>query len=172
MALQRTFDNLLLELQKVSDSVQMLRLALGDKPPDESALADSLEYQTLEISGALEECRTAAQHSRRAVHPVLRFDSARTELTAVQSHFEQVSRQYAEMAAYDRLRELERLAGNRRREWRPWVASVLRAIEACRPALEKAGSALARCWQELAEHASTALGAVGEQRKVKRTKRS
>ena len=171
MALQMIFGNLVLALQKLSDSVDTLSMAIGDKPPGESALADGLEDQVLTIRGALEECRATARRSRRAAHPALHFDHARKELAALQSQFEGVGRQYTDLASYEQLRELERQTSNRRGEWPAWGAAVIRSFEDCRARLENVSAALAQCWQELAEHASTALGAVGEQRKLKRKKR-
>ena len=154
MALEATFRDLLVGLQKLHDSVNALQVTAGDKPlKDASAWADGFEEEILEMMGTLHECRKAASSARRAIHP-LDLDRARRTLTAAQDAFQRIERQFASnMVSYEKLRQLVRLAGERPGEWRGWATSIKHGIDECRPAMEYVSSALARCWQEIAEHA-------------------
>ncbi len=155
MALEATFRDLLLGLHKLHDSVKALEVTAGDKPDDRSsALADGLGDEVLEMLGSVEECRKAATNARKAVNHPLDLDRARRALTVAQDNFQRMERQFASnLVSYENMRELARLAGQRPGEWRGWVTSIRHGIEECRPAMEYVSSALARCWQELAEHA-------------------
>jgi len=172
MALQAILGNLESELRRLFDSVEQLRVAIGDAPPDDSALVDRLDDQVLDLLGALQECRESARRSRRAVEPAFDFNQVRHELTAAQHALQTVARDYGEIASYRRLKDLEREASGRGRDWRVWAAAVLQTIEDCQDPVQRVSSALAACWQELAEHAGISLGAVGELRKPRRKKGS
>jgi hypothetical protein len=155
MALEATFHDLLIGLHKLHDSVKALEVTAGDKPEDDgSALADGLGDDIVEMQGWVEECRKAATSARKAVNHPHDLDLARRALTTAQDSFQRMERQFASnLVSYEKLRELARLAGQRQGEWRGWATSMKRGIEECRPALEYVSSGLARCWQEVAEHA-------------------
>lgn len=155
MALEATFRDLLVGLQKLHDSVNALQVTAGDKPvKDASALADGFEEEILEMMGSLHECRKAASNARRAVNHPLDLDRARRTLTVSQDSFQRIERQFASnLVSYEKQRQLARLAGERPGEWRGWATSIKHGIDECRPAMEFVSSALARCWQEIAEHA-------------------
>jgi hypothetical protein len=155
MALEATFRDLLVGLQKLYDSVNALQVTAGDKPlKDASALADGFEDEVLEMMGSLHECRKAASSARVAINHPLDLDRARRTLTISQDSFQRIERQFASnLVSYEKLKELVRLAGQRPGEWRAWATSIKHGIDECRPAMEYVSSALARCWQEIAEHA-------------------
>jgi len=156
VALEATFRDLSVCLHHLHDGLNELQVTLGDKPPDdESALADGVEAAVLDMMGILHEARKAAMNARKAVgHPV-DLDQARRALTICQQRFHQIEQQFAsDLVSYERLKELDRL-GNERRAWLPWSSTVKQGIEQCRQPLAQTSTALASCWQELAERLGT-----------------
>ena len=156
MALEATFRDLSVCLHQLHDGLNELQVTLGDKPPrDEAALADGLESAVLDLMGTLHEARKAALNARRAVgHPV-DLDRARRALTICQERFHRIEQQFAsDLVSYEKLKELARL-GNERRAWLPWASTVKQGIEQCRQPIELTSTALAACWQELAERLGT-----------------
>jgi len=149
------------------DVLNALQVTVGDTPPeDEAALADGMENAVLDMMGALHETRRAALLARKAVGHPPDLDNARRALTRCQERFHRIERQFgSELAAFERLKELERL-GHERRAWLPWTSMVKRGIEECRAPLEKSNKTLAACWQELAErigNVSVSVQAIGQQ---------
>jgi|SRR5215467_2824931 len=152
MALEATFRQLSLSLHKLYDALSGLHLTVGDKPPnDETALADGLENTVLDMMGTLHEIRRSALQARKSVAHPSDLDAARHALVFCQESFHQIEQQFAsDLVSYDKLKELARLA-NERRAWLPWANSIRQGIEQCRQPLEETSTALASCWQELAE---------------------
>ena len=156
MALEATFRDLSVCLHQLHDGLNELQVTLVDKPPrDEAALADGLESAVLDLMGTLHEARKASLNARRAVgHPV-DLDRARRALTFCQERFHRIEQQFAsDLVSYEKLKELARL-GNERRAWLPWASMVKQGIEQCRQPIELTSTALAACWQELAERLGT-----------------
>lgn len=155
MALEATFRELSVCLHRLHDGLNGLQLTLGDTPDDESALADSVETVVLDLMGTLHEARRAALNARKAVGHPLDLDQARRALTLCQECFHRMEQQFAsDLVSYEKLKELARL-GNDRRAWLPWANTVKQGIEQCREPLEQTSTALAACWQELAERLGT-----------------
>lgn len=151
MALEATFRELSVCLHHLHEAVNELQVTLGDKPSDESALADGVETAVLDLAGILHEARRAALDARKAVGHPPDLDGARRALTVCQERFHRIEQQYAtNLVSYEKLKELARL-GTERRAWLPWAGAVKQGIEQCRQPLEKTSRALALCWQELAE---------------------
>lgn len=151
MALEATFRGLSVCLHHLYDALNELQVTLGDKPTDESALADGFETAVLDMMGILHEGRRSALNARKAVGHPLDTDRARRALTVCQQRFHQIERQFAsDLVSYEKLKELARL-GNERRGWLPWSNTVKLGIEQCRQPLSETSAALADCWQELAE---------------------
>jgi hypothetical protein len=156
VALEATFRELSVSLQRLHDALNALEITLGDKPPhDESAVADGVETVVLDMVGTLHEARQAALNARKAIgHPV-DLDLARRALTDCQERFHAIEQQFATgLVSYDQLKELTRL-GKERRAWLPWSNAIKQGIEACRHPLEQTSAALAACWLELAERLGT-----------------
>ncbi|HEX8814084.1 MAG TPA: hypothetical protein VF753_01155 [Terriglobales bacterium] len=155
MALEATFRELQVKMHKLHDALDALQVAFGDKPVhDEAALADSLENKVLDMMGVLQEARKAALNARAAVGSPVDLERAWRALRNCQDRFHDIEKQFsADLAAYDKLRELDRLGSNRGGEWLSWAGSAKQNIEECRPPLEEVSRALAYCWQEIAEHA-------------------
>lgn len=152
MALEATFRELTVCLHHLHEAVNELQVTLGDKPPeDESAMADGVETAVLDLMGILHEARRAALEARKAVGHPPDLDRARRELTRCNERFHRIELQFAsELVSYEKLKELARL-GTERRVWLPWATAVKQGIEQCREPLEQTSTALALCWQELAE---------------------
>ena len=156
MALEATFRQLSVSLHKLHDALNALHVTIGDKPThDEAALADGLENALLDIMGTLHEARRSALQARQAVGHPPDHDRARRALTLCQERFHRIEQQFAsDLVSYEKIKELARL-GNERRAWLPWAGTVKLGIEQCRLPLEQTSTALASCWQELAERAGT-----------------
>jgi len=156
VALEATFRGLSVSLHHLHDALNALQVTLGDKPADdESALADGVESAVLDLMGTLHETRRAALNARRALGHPPDLDRARRALTLCQERFHRIEQQFAaDLVSYEKLKELARL-GNERRAWLPWSSTVKQGIEECRSPLEQTSSALAACWQELAERLGT-----------------
>lgn len=152
MALEAIFRDLSIRLHHLHDALNALQVTLGDKPPEEeSALADGVETAVLDLMGALHEARKAAVNARKAVGHPLDLDRSRRALTICQERFHRIEQQFAaDLVSYEKLTELARL-GKARPAWMPWSNAVRQGIEQCRSPLEQTNSALAACWQELAE---------------------
>jgi hypothetical protein len=155
VALEATFRELQVSLHKLHDALNGLQVGLGDKPlHDEAALADGLENAVLDAVGVLQEARKAALNARTAVGPPVDLDRAWRALTICQERFHTIEKQFSEdLVSYEKLRELDRLGTKRGGEWLPWAGNAKQSIEECRPPLEEVSRAVARCWQEIAEHA-------------------
>lgn len=156
MTMEATFRQLSVALHKVDDAFSALGVTGGDTPPyDETALADALENAVLDMMGTLHETREFALQAQSAVVYPKDLESARHALTQCQGHFHRIEQQFAaDLVSYEKMKELARL-GNERRGWLPWVNSIRQGIEQCRQPLEEASTALASCWQELAERLET-----------------
>jgi len=169
MALEATFRQLSVSLHKLHDALNALHVTTGDRPDDETALADSLESAVLELMGTLHETRRSALQARKAVGYQPDLDRARRALTRCQERFHRIEQQFsAELVSYEKLKELARL-GNERRAWLPWANTVKQGIEQCRGPLDETSKALAACWQELAERLGTvslSVQTIGQQIKM------
>lgn len=156
MALEATFRQLSVALHKLDDALSALQVTVGDTPPnDETALADALENTVLDMMGTLHETRKFALQAQNAVAHPKDLENARHALTLCQERFHRIEQQFAaDLVSYDKLKELARL-GNERRGWLPWANSIRQGIEQSRQPLEETSTALASCWQELAERLGT-----------------
>jgi hypothetical protein len=153
VALEATFRGLCVCLHQLHDALNELQVSLGDKPDDESALADGLETAVLDVMGILHEARRGALNARKALGHPPDLDRARRALTLCQERFHRVEQQFAsDLVSYEKLTELARLS-NERRAWLPWTSTVKQGIEQCRRPLAEVSRTLARCWLEIAEHA-------------------
>jgi len=154
VALEATFRELQVSLQKLHDALNALQVGLGDKPVnDEAALADDLENTVLDALGVLQEARKAALNARTAVGPPVDLDRAWRALTTCQERFHNIEKQFSEsLVSYEKLRALARLGSQRGGEWQSWAGSIKGSVEECRLPLEEARRSVANCWLEIAEH--------------------
>ena len=162
MALEPVFRELSVSLHRLDDALKALHVTMGDKPTNgDIALVDNLENAIVDAIGALHEALKPASNALRAVgRPVANLNQARKELTTCQDRFDQADKQMsANLMSCEKLRDLERLGAERRREWLPWTKSVKQSIEDCSPSLDSTRQALVRCWQEMVDHLATMLSA-------------
>jgi hypothetical protein len=162
MALEPVFRELSVSLHRLRDALKALYVTMGDKPPhDDVALADNLESAGLDTMGSLQEALSPAKSALQAVRELpLDLDGARRELTVCQDRFDRVEQQIsANLVAYEKLRELERLGTGRGGEWQHWAKSVKQGIEQCGQPLIDSRRALLHCWQQIVEHLAAELSA-------------
>jgi hypothetical protein len=153
VALESTFRELFSELKKLRDTLVALRLTVGEDKPrrGEAALVDHLEDTILDLMGLLDEALKAARAAQKGVDHPLNLDGARRALTICQERFHRIGHEFsANVVSYEKLKDLASL-GVRGGEWPLWANSVKQGIEQCRQPLDRAGEALAACWQEIAE---------------------
>jgi hypothetical protein len=155
VALETTFRALSTHLHKLNDALDDLNLMLGDKPVHVgSALADGMEASVLDLMGRLHEARATAVNARRAVTAPMDLDRARRALTVSQDRVLGIEKQFAyDLASYEKLTDLIQLGNERGDEWLAWAGSAKQSIDACRQPMAEVSRAVARCWQEIAEHA-------------------
>jgi hypothetical protein len=158
MALEATFRQLNRQLKKLQDNLVALRLTVSEDKPlnGESALADQLEDSVLDAMGFLEECLKESGLALKAARYPVDLDRARCALTVCQERFHQAERRFAaELVSYEKLRDLASLGGKRGGAWFSWGNTVKHGLEQCRSPMEAVSSALAGCWQEIAERVGT-----------------
>lgn len=145
MALEATFRSLSVCLHHLHDALNELQVTVGDKPLDESALADGVEATVLDLMGTLQEARRAALDARKGVDHPPDFDRARRALALCRERFHHIEQQFAaDLVSYEKLEELARL-GNERRAWLAWSSTVKQGIEQCRQPFAQTNTALAAC---------------------------
>jgi len=155
VALEATFRELTVRLHLLHDALNSLQVMLGDKPlTPGSALVDGVEGFLLDMMGVLHEARTAALNAQRGVAPPMDLDRARRALGTCQERILDIEKQFSnDLASYEKLWELVRLGNERGDEWLAWAGGMKQGIEECRQPLEDLSRTVARCWQEIAEHA-------------------
>lgn len=133
-------------LGALEEELSRLVLALEDRPPGEApALVDHFDNAATDRLGEL-----AAARDAEARFAAARSDARHAALAAVQEGVNELHRRYGrELAAFDRLRSLQRLGRERGGEWSGWARAVRMAIESCAPALDDAHGALLACWRDL-----------------------
>jgi len=155
MALGRSFEELFVSIHRLDEALQELSVTLGDKPPhSDLVFVDELENAILEVSGSVQQALQAASHARQAAgQSPPDVQHARKQLTLCQKQWEQVDQRVsADLVAYRKLSELQRLGAGRGREWAAWAGATQQGMERCGLLVKNADQALTRCWQELVEH--------------------
>jgi hypothetical protein len=115
---------------------------------------DDFECAVVVLRGWLEEALEQADQGQRAVDHPADVDTARCALAACQDRFHRIDQVFrANFLSYDRINELTKFGGERGGEWPSWVTTVKQGIEHCKTPLDRAGAALAECWEEIAGRA-------------------
>lgn len=155
MALEASFREFTVQLQKLHDVMCALHLTLGDKPVNRgAALADNFDDAVLKMMGTIQDDLRSALDAQKAVSNRLDLHRARRALTRCQCFAHELERTFVEdLSSYERLCDLDTLGRDRKGEWIPWGGSVKFGIENCREAIHCTNDILARCWEELVEHA-------------------
>lgn len=131
-----------------------LRLTVSEDKPlkGESVLVDRLEDSILDAMGFLEECLKESGIALQAAGYPGDMDRVRRALITCQERFHHVERGFAsELVSYERQRDLATLTERRGGAWLSWGKTVKHGLEECRSPMEAVSSALAGCWQEIAE---------------------
>jgi hypothetical protein len=170
MALESTFRELCVSVANAIESLETLRVMLGDKPQSEAAIVDGIESAMLAILGLLHEANEAAAKALKCVEYPADLDRARRALATCQERCHHIEQQFsAELASYEKLSELARVGSERGREWLTWSTALRQDIEDCRGPLHSLSLALSRCWHELAERlgmTNISVQSIGQQIKV------
>jgi hypothetical protein len=156
MALDTTFGDLSVRLERLRDGLVGLRLAVVEDKPLQGAgaLLDRLGEAVLDLEEWLGESLDAAAGGRRAVQYPRDLEASRDALATCQERFQRFERQLsAEVTSFARITDLASLAHGRGREWTSWVASVCGSIDQCQGATHDVSEALFQCWKEIAERA-------------------
>ena len=155
MALEATFRELGLRIERLDEALDGLYRTIGDTPvEDGNSLADQLENAALDAIGLVREMQEAATGAKKAIGHPLELDLARRALTRCQESFCRTEQGFnSNLASYKRLKDLSRLGQNSR--WLHWARINKRGIEQCRQPLQELSKALADCWQEIAERVGT-----------------
>jgi hypothetical protein len=153
MAIETVFEDLDKCGRRMSDAVaEVLVTVTEDAPNGELALVDLLGYDVDDLAEWTREAAAAAAESRRLREE--RPAEARRALARSQELWTRSWRKLSfDLLSYDRVSELMSVGRGRSRSWAPWAKSVRQGLEGCRGPLDEYGSAVARCWQELAERA-------------------
>jgi hypothetical protein len=146
MGVEETFRGLSVGVRRLYDSVNVLYVTIGDRPPSgEVLVVDRLEDETTELMGLLNEARSAAEGLRAAD-----FDAARRALVLCQRRMQAIGRMYDEMVSFDRMKGLLGVS-ERGREWAGWAQAIKQALERCGVPMRDARDGIDACWQELTE---------------------
>ena len=156
MGLEKTFGELHTAIRRLDDRARELRLTVVEDRPvkNDASLVDGLEYAVEDLIGWLREMAHASKAAQQAVgHPV-DLDLARRALSTCQERLQRIEQVVSKnLISYERMTDLTTFGSERRGEWPSWVTSVKRGIEHCRQPLDDVRSALASCWEEIAERA-------------------
>ena len=160
MGLERTFQELNDQLQKLRDNIGALSMTVGDQPPrDTPALVQDLGERIEILLGWLREAATAGTEAARAVTSPLDTDRARRALARCQEALDKAARYLTfEIATRDKLNQLAALGRRRGGEWSVWAPFVCKTLGECQADGYDTNQALLRCWHDLAERSlSTAI---------------
>ncbi|MGZ4828858.1 MAG: hypothetical protein ACXV78_04380 [Candidatus Angelobacter sp.] len=158
MALEKTFREFSIQLRRLGDRLQELRVTVvEDKPSkNDAVIVDNFEYAVEDLLGWLNETLEAARKAECAVEQGMDLNEARRALTKCQEQFHRLEQDFnANLLSYEKVKDLTRFGSERRGHWQSWVSIVKQGIEQCRQPLEDAGKVLAECWQEIAEKVGT-----------------
>jgi uridylate kinase len=153
MEREATLRELSVQLHKLSDSLDAIKVVIGGQPQErKTELVDGLEGTVLDTMGILSEARKSALAVKKAIDDQKGPDEVRSALAECREHFQRAQQRFTkELGSRETLIQLAQLGNERGSEWKHWAASVKDAIEQCRQPLEEVNQALASCWRELAE---------------------
>jgi hypothetical protein len=158
MALGKTFRDLIRQLRMLCDRLEELRVTVVEDRPakNDAVLVDNLEDTLTDVLGWLNEAIVDSRKAERAVTAPLDLEQARQSLSRCQELFHQADQSFrTNLVSYEPLQDLAGFARERGGEWAAWFSSVKQGIGQCPQPLEDARTALAECWQEIAEKAGT-----------------
>ncbi len=158
MALEKTFREFSMQLRRLRDRLQELRVTVvEDKPSkNDAVIVDRFEYAVEDLLGSVEEMVAKARQAQQAAGYPVDMEQARQALTQCQEQFHRLEQNFSgNLVSYERMKDLTGFGSERRGEWPSWVTSVKQGIEQCRQPMEDARKGMAECWQEIAEKMGT-----------------
>ena len=153
MGLEKTFQHLATQSQKLNDALNELCVSIGDHPREgDVVLTDMLADAVEDLLGWQAELEGAAAEAQRAVGHPLDLDRARRALALCQEQLNRSSKRFSsEITAYERMEALTGLGRERGGEWQDWADIVKETIDRCQEAMYDVNDALFQCWQEMTE---------------------
>jgi hypothetical protein len=155
MALETTFRQLSVQVERLKEMLDPLRCLLPDDPLNtEVALVQHLRESVESVSGWIDDCYEQSRAAQNNLNRSADLSRSRKALTQCQTSFDEAERTFtAELLSYDKMREVASLGARRRGIWLIWSRNIKRDLDVCRYELNLTRKALTVCWQELAEHA-------------------
>jgi thiamine biosynthesis lipoprotein ApbE len=126
--------------RQLAEVVRQLALAIDDAPEDgsEPAVVEALRVSTAD-----------------AVHDTA-IPLPQHDLATCQERINQLTRNIRqELASYEVLREIDRIAAERAGAWPRWSSVVREVLDRCETAVSETANALVACWRELEIKAHT-----------------
>ena len=153
MGLERTFQELNAQLQKLRDNIGALSMTFGDQPPRNApVLVQELGERVEILLGWLRDAASAGAEAVVAVQAPVDADRARRALGQCQEPLGQVARYLAfEIATREQLNDLAAFGRRRGGEWSVWAPFVCKTLAECQGDCYDTNQALLHCWQDLAE---------------------
>lgn len=144
------------ELKQLEQSLDNLLWAVIQGQPQTGeghALLDHYEAATSDLMSSVRAAKSAIEESRKTLPH--RLDLTRQALTTGQTQVNQLlALFYHDLASFEQIDALRRLARARGGEWAKWVQGVRDALDRCPQPLHKVGQTLLNCWQDLVEQTS------------------
>lgn len=156
MTVETSLGSLCMDLERLHDGLQGLRLALVEDKPLQGAgaLLDRLGEIALDLEERSAEALSWATAARQAFEASRGFEPTRRALVSCQERCLEIQRKLSsEIVTYERILEIGALERERRGEWAAWVESVRRALEQCQEASQSTSEALFECWKGISERA-------------------
>ena len=153
MTLEHSVHHLLVELQKLRECLDGVRITVQEDRPHQgdTVLVDVFGEALDDLVGRLDEALDSGAQGHTAVthgEP----EGLIAALARCHDVHGQVSHRFAtEVVYHQRMAELARLGRSRGGEWTAWAVSVAGGLDECHQPLHEAGLALLACWQSLAE---------------------
>ncbi|MGZ4853886.1 MAG: hypothetical protein ACXVKH_01600, partial [Candidatus Angelobacter sp.] len=109
MALEKTFREFSIQLRRLGDRLQELRVTVvEDKPSkNDAVIVDNFEYAVEDLLGWLNETLEAARKAECAVEQGMDLNEARRALTKCQEQFHRLEQDFnANLLSYEKVKDL------------------------------------------------------------------
>jgi hypothetical protein len=140
-------------------AVDGLQRAVRDEPTANTlALVRILDDGADDVHGWLANALEAAQNAdAAAAPPLVDLESAQAALVEAKGAYFVAAERLGTLLAPERLAEIEGAGRERGGDWREWAIGVHDALEQCRAQDRAIVPALFACFEEVSEHATTAV---------------
>lgn len=154
MALETTFQDLVVKLRGLRETVASLQITVIEDRPlsGDVLLVERLGNAVDDLRGFAEEALAAAVEALRAVGNPLDGYRARNALATANRQFLSLEYKFlVEQMSSDLLNELKKLGRHHGREWHGWTDTVLQALQQCHDPVHDVDDAFLLSWQDLSE---------------------